>query len=44
MAINIILGTTGDGKTYTAVEKWIIPTISKEKRKIITNIPLNIDQ
>ena len=42
MAINIILGTTGDGKTYTAVSKWIIPSI-KNDRKVITNIPLNVD-
>ncbi|PCJ23730.1 MAG: hypothetical protein COA94_08040 [Rickettsiales bacterium] len=44
MAINIILGTTGDGKSYTAVDKWIIPTITKQKRKVITNIPLHIDE
>jgi zona occludens toxin len=43
MAINILLGVPGDGKTYTAVSKWALKTVLEEKRKIKTNIPMNID-
>jgi len=41
--INGIQGKPGGGKSYEAVVNHIIPTVTKDKRKIITNLPLNID-
>ncbi|PAJ71878.1 hypothetical protein CJF42_24285 [Pseudoalteromonas sp. NBT06-2] len=41
--INGIQGKPGGGKSYEAVVSHIIPIISKDKRKVVTNLPLNID-
>lgn len=40
--INGLSGRPGAGKTYEAVTQHIIPALT-DKRKIITNIPLNIE-
>ncbi|WJE02886.1 zonular occludens toxin domain-containing protein [Vibrio parahaemolyticus] len=41
MAINIVLGVPGGGKSYYTCYKYVLPTL-KEGRKIITNLPLNV--
>lgn len=41
MAINILLGRPGGGKTYEAVANHILPAI-KSGRRVITNIKLNL--
>jgi zona occludens toxin len=41
--IHGISGKTGGGKSYEAVVSHIIPIITKDKRKVVTNLPLNID-
>lgn len=38
-----ISGKPGGGKSYECVVNHIIPTVTKDKRKIVTNIPLNIE-
>lgn len=38
-----ISGKTGGGKSYEAVVSHIIPTVTKDRRKVVTNLPLNID-
>lgn len=40
--INLILGAPGGGKSYEAVVYHIIPAI-KSGRKVVTNLPLNIE-
>lgn len=40
--INLIIGRPGGGKSYEAVKYHILPAI-KAGRKIITNLPLNLD-
>ena len=40
--INILLGPPGGGKSYEAVVYHILPAL-REGRKVITNLPLNID-
>lgn len=40
--INLILGRPGGGKSYEAVTYHIIPAV-KSGRKVVTNLPLNID-
>ncbi|MBL4607950.1 MAG: hypothetical protein JKY01_09005 [Pseudomonadales bacterium] len=40
--INLLLGQPGGGKSYEAVAFHIIPAI-QEGRKVITNLPLNLD-
>ncbi len=42
MTISIYSGLPGSGKSYTVVSNVIIPAL-KEKRKIYTNIPLDLD-
>ena len=42
--IHGISGRTGSGKSYEAVVSHIIPTLVQKRRKIVTNIPLNIDK
>ncbi|MEI8670359.1 zonular occludens toxin domain-containing protein [Pseudoalteromonas sp. B131b] len=42
--INGIQGKPGGGKSYEAVVTHIIPTVTKEKRKVVTNLPLNVDK
>lgn len=42
--ITIIEGLPGHGKSYEAVAFYIIPAIVNDRRKVITNIPLNIDK
>ncbi|WP_234493729.1 zonular occludens toxin domain-containing protein [Vibrio maritimus] len=42
MPINIIVGRPGSGKSYESVVYHIIPAL-KEGRKVITNVPLNLD-
>ena len=41
--INGIQGKPGGGKTYEAVVNHIIPVVTKDKRKVVTNLPLNIE-
>ena len=41
MTTNILLGVPGSGKSYEAVAFHIIPAI-EEGRKVVTNLPLNI--
>jgi zona occludens toxin len=41
--INAIVGRPRTGKSYEAVRYHIIPTVLKDKRKIVTNIPVNLD-
>ena len=41
--IHGISGKTGGGKSYEAVVRHIIPTITEHKRKVVTNLPLNVD-
>jgi zona occludens toxin len=41
--IHGISGKTGGGKSYEAVVRHIIPTVTEHKRKVVTNLPLNID-
>jgi len=41
--INGIQGKPGGGKSYEAVVTHIIPTITKDRRKVVTNLPLNVD-
>ncbi|TMP30182.1 hypothetical protein CWB99_03020 [Pseudoalteromonas rubra] len=38
-----VSGKTGGGKSYECVVNHIIPMITKQKRKIVTNIPLELD-
>lgn len=42
MAITLIKGRPGAGKSYECVVHHILPSI-KEGRKVVTNIPLNVD-
>lgn len=42
--INGIYGKPGGGKSYEAVVSHIIPIVTKDKRKVVTNLPLNIEQ
>ncbi|TMP53176.1 zonular occludens toxin domain-containing protein [Pseudoalteromonas sp. S1612] len=42
--INGIQGKPGGGKSYEAVVTHIIPTVTKDKRKVVTNLPLNVDK
>lgn len=42
--INGIQGKPGGGKSYEAVVTHIIPTITKDKRKVVTNLPLNVNK
>ena len=41
--IHGISGKPGGGKSYEAVVSHIIPVVTKDKRKVVTNLPLNID-
>lgn len=43
MSIQALVGLPGHGKSYSAVELFILTAI-KEGRKILTNIPLNLDE
>ena len=42
--IHGISGKPGGGKSYEAVVRHIIPVVTKDKRKVVTNLPLNIDR
>jgi len=42
--IHGISGKPGGGKSYEAVVSHIIPVVTKDKRKVVTNLPLNIDR
>jgi zona occludens toxin len=42
--IHGISGKPGGGKSYEAVVRHIIPIVTKDKRKVVTNLPLNIDR
>lgn len=39
--INAIVGRPGGGKTYESVRYHILPSILDDKRKVVTNIPVN---
>jgi|LUME01.1.fsa_nt_gb zona occludens toxin len=41
--LNAQLGRPGGGKTYEVVKYQILPAILKDKRKVVTNIPLQLD-
>lgn len=41
--IHGISGKSGGGKSYEAVVSHIIPIVTKDKRKVVTNLPLNVD-
>ena len=41
--LNGISGKPGGGKSYEAVVTHIIKVITVEKRKVVTNLPLNIE-
>ena len=41
--IHGISGKTGGGKSYEAVVRHIIPTVTEHKRKVVTNLPLDVD-
>jgi zona occludens toxin len=41
--INAIFGRPGGGKSYEAVKYIILPSILKDKRKVVTNIPVQLD-
>ena len=41
--INGISGKPGGGKSYEAVVTHIIKTVTVDKRKVVTNLPLNIE-
>jgi zona occludens toxin len=43
MAINGIQGKPGGGKSYEAVVNHIIPTVTNDKRKVVTNLPLQVE-
>ncbi|MFN1568607.1 zonular occludens toxin domain-containing protein, partial [Vibrio harveyi] len=43
MAISLLKGKPRSGKSYEAVRYHILPAI-QEGRKVVTNIPLNIDE
>ena len=42
--IHGISGKPGGGKSYEAVVSHIIPVVTKDRRKVVTNLPLNIDR
>jgi zona occludens toxin len=42
--IHGISGKPGGGKSYEAVVSHILPIVTKDKRKVVTNLPLNIDR
>lgn len=42
--IHGISGKPGGGKSYEAVVSHIIPIVTKDKRKVVTNLPLNVDR
>lgn len=41
--INLIMGRPGGGKSYEAVVYHIIPAVTQDKRKVITNLPINFE-
>lgn len=41
--IHGLSGKPGGGKSYEAIVSHIIPIVTKDKRKVVTNIPINID-
>lgn len=41
--IHGISGKPGGGKSYEAVVSHIIPIVSLDKRKVVTNLPLNVE-
>lgn len=41
MAINLVLGVPGGGKSYYTVYKYVLSALA-EGRKIVTNLPLNV--
>ncbi|MFG0585379.1 zonular occludens toxin domain-containing protein [Pseudomonas sp. zjy_9] len=40
--INLLLGQPGGGKSYEAVAFHILPAVIEQKRKVITNLPLDL--
>jgi len=42
--IHGISGKPGGGKSYEAVVSHIIPIVTKDRRKVVTNLPLNVDR
>ena len=43
MAVNLLLGSPGSGKSYEAVAFHVLPSL-QAGRKVITNLPLNVDE
>jgi len=42
--IHGISGKSGGGKSYEAVVTHIIPIVTKERRLVVTNLPINVDR
>ncbi len=42
--IHGISGKPGAGKSYEAVVRHLLPIVTKDKRKVVTNLPINIDR
>lgn len=42
MAVNIIVGRPGSGKSYESIVYHVIPAL-KDGRKVVTNLPLNLE-
>jgi len=42
--IHGISGKPGAGKSYEAVVSHLLPIVTKDKRKVVTNLPINIDR
>ncbi|GAA5096927.1 zonular occludens toxin domain-containing protein [Wohlfahrtiimonas larvae] len=43
MPLHFVLGTPGSGKSYWCVKHWILDQGLRSGRKVITNIPLNVE-
>jgi hypothetical protein len=43
MALNVIEGLMGAGKSYVAVNKILVDFLKQTKRPIVTNLPLEVD-
>lgn len=41
--INAIFGRPGGGKSYEATKYFILPSILKDRRKVVTNVPIDLD-
>lgn len=44
MAINLIQGLPGSGKSYTVVNRMIVDVLRNGKRRVFTNLPVKVDE